>query len=147
MFKIIPFEKAVQLGFSILLLIGLFHLSFILGILLFDFVPKDFLWGGRMKTTDELLEFEIISVITSLFGLLVIWIRNSDITPIVAKRTSRYFLWIFFILFNLNTIGNLLADSYFEQMFSAVTVVLVILFYRMAIEPLKIHSQKSIRNL
>lgn len=147
MIKKIRFEIAAKLGFSILLVISLVHLSFILGILLFDFVPKEFLWGGKMKTANDLLQFEIISLMSGLFGLLIIWIRKSEIASPIVKSTTRIFLWVYFILFTLNTIGNLLADSNFERILSIVTVALSILFYRMAIEPIKINSHTSTETL
>ena len=58
--NIVSFNRAVQLSVIIFSLLSLFHLTIIIGFMFFDFNPIKLLWGGRMKTVDELLKFEII---------------------------------------------------------------------------------------
>lgn len=140
--KIISFNRASQLSTAILGLLSLFHLIVIIGIIIFDYVPNEFLWGGRMKTKDELLQFEIISLAVSFFCVIIILIRSQSIKIKLLLGFSRVILWILFILFLLNTVGNLLAESSFEKSFALLTLILSILCLRMALEPTKKKPEK-----
>ena len=134
--KIISFKAATHLSTAILSLLSLFHLTIIISIIFFDYVPNEFLWGGRMETRKELLQFEILSLIVSLFCVLIILIRSQSIKFSVLLGFSRVVIWLLFILFLLNTIGNLIAESTFERVFALLTVILSILCLRMALEPI-----------
>lgn len=134
--KIISFKAASRLSTAILSLLSLFHLTIIIGIIIFDYVPIEFLWGGQMETRKELLQFEILSLIVSLFCALIILIRSQSIKISVLLGLSRVVIWLLFILFLLNTIGNLIAESTFERVFALLTVILSILCLRMALEPI-----------
>lgn len=140
--KIISFNRASQLSTAILGLLSLFHLIVIIGIIIFDYVPNEFLWGGRMKTKDELLQFEIISLAVSFFCVIIILIRSQSIKIKLLLGFSRVILWILFILFLLNTVGNLLAESSFEKSFALLTLILSTLCLRMALEPTKKKPEK-----
>ena len=132
--NIVSFNQAVQLSVIIFSLLSLFHLTIIIGFMFFDFNPIKLLWGGRMKTVDELLKFEIISLVVSVFCLIVVLVRSQSLISIFIDF-SRVTLWLLFFLFILNTIGNLIAESIFEKFFALVTLILSILCLRMALEP------------
>ena len=134
--NIVSFNQAVQLSVIIFSLLSLFHLTIIIGFMFFDFNPIKLLWGGRMKTVDELLKFEIISLVVSVFCLIVVLVRSKSLISIFIDF-SRVTLWLLFFLFILNTIGNLIAESIFEKFFALVTLILSILCLRMALEPTK----------
>ncbi len=134
--NIVSFNQAVQLSVIIFSLLSLFHLTIIIGFMFFDFNPIKLLWGGRMKTVDELLKFEIISLVVSVFCLIVVLVRSQSLISIFIDF-SRVTLWLLFFLFILNTVGNLIAESIFEKFFALITVILSILCLRMALEPTK----------
>jgi len=115
-------------------LIALFHAGIIVGILFFDFVPLDFLWGGRMETKEELLIFEIISLVVAVFCILVVLIKSGKLHAPPLKKVSGAVLWILFGLFLLNTVGNVLAKTNFEKSFAIVTMALAFLCLRLALE-------------
>jgi hypothetical protein len=94
------------------------------------------LWGGKIKTIDELIKFEIISLVVSIFCLIIVLVRSQSLISIFIDF-SRVTLWLLFFLFILNTIGNLIAESIFEKFFALVTLILSILCLRMALEPTK----------
>jgi hypothetical protein len=98
--------------------------------------PIKILWGGKIKTIDELLKFEIISLVVSIFCLIIVLVRSQSLISIFIDF-SRVTLWLLFFLFILNTIGNLIAESIFEKFFALVTLILSILCLRMALEPTK----------
>lgn len=134
--NIVSFNQAVQLSVIIFSLLSLFHLTIIIGFMFFDFNPIKLLWGGRMKTVVELLKFEIISLVVSVFCLIVVLVRSQSLISIFIDF-SRVTLWLLFFLFILNTVGNLIAESIFEKFFALITVILSILCLRMALEPTK----------
>jgi hypothetical protein len=114
----------------------IFHVLVLLG-----FVPTDIIWGGRLKTSEEILQFELISIFSlSLFGIVILGKQFS-----VKKRIQQIctvLLWVFTILFLLNTIGNLVAKNSLETIiFTPITLISAILCVRLAIE--KHHSSKS----
>lgn len=133
--NIVSFKRATQLSTMILSLLSLFHLIVILGIVFFDYAPNKFLWGGRMETIDELLKFEIISLVGSVFCVIIILIRFKSRKSSIFFYFSRVTLWLLSILFMFNTAGNLMAESRFEKVFALLTVILSILCLRMALEP------------
>jgi hypothetical protein len=132
--KIMSFKLATQISLLIFGLFVLFHLSIILGIVIFDFVPVDFLWGGRMETKDQLLGFEIISLLIMVLCFFIVLIRSEKVRLQRLMRAAVIALWILFILFLLNTIGNLLAKTTFERFLSIPTGMLAILCLRLALE-------------
>jgi len=130
----ISIKRTIQLSLSILGLLSLFHLSVIVGIIFFDYSPIEFLWGGRMETAEELLRFEIISFVVMLVCLFIVLVKAGRI---YLPRLSGFItiaLWILFILFLLNTIGNILAETTFEKLFAIITIILAILCLRLAID-------------
>ena len=133
--NIVSFKRATQLSTMILSLLSLFHLIVILGIIFFDYAPNEFLWGGRMETIDQLLKFEIISLVGSVFCVIIILIRFKSRKSSIFFYFSRVTLWLLSILFMFNTVGNLMAESRFEKVFALLTVILSILCLRVALEP------------
>jgi hypothetical protein len=131
--RIISFDAAARISEILFGLFILFHLAVIIGILFLDFVPVDYLWGGRMETAEQLLGFEILSLLVISLCLLFVLIRTGRLNIPVLYGTSRIVLWILFGLFLLNTIGNLLAESSFEKLFAIITAILSFLCLRLAI--------------
>lgn len=110
-----------------------FHLAIIIGIVFFDFAPVDFLWGGRLQTAEELLTFEFISLMIITFCFLIIVITSGRLPVSKMAGVVKVLLWVLFLLFLLNTIGNLLAKTNFEKGFAVVTAFLAFLCLRLAL--------------
>ncbi|TNE27955.1 MAG: hypothetical protein EP346_10865 [Bacteroidetes bacterium] len=135
---ILSFQRASQLALLLFSLLEVFHLSIILGIVLFDFAPVEYLWGGKMKTAEELLVFEFISLIIMTICLLVVLIRTKILRLPKLMKVSRVLLWVLTVIFALNTLGNLLAESSFEKFFAIATLLLAFVSLRMALEPVEV---------
>ncbi|WP_236972625.1 hypothetical protein [Membranihabitans marinus] len=134
--KILSYQRAIKSCLAILGLLVCFHLSILIAMIFFDFLPLDFLWGGRLKTYSELRNFEIISLLVSLLFFVLVWMRSRGEK---YRKYQRYLKVAMFVLsgyFCLNTLGNLLAVTHFERIFSVVTLVLALLLWRIAIEPI-----------
>jgi hypothetical protein len=132
--NVLSFTKAAQLSSILFSMLILFHAAIIAGIIFFDYAPVDFLWGGRLKTREELLVFEIISLLVGIVCLLAVQIRAGRIKLPGLQRTAGVVLWILVLIFLLNTVGNLLAKTTFEKFFAIVTGLLAILCLRLALE-------------
>ncbi len=106
------------------LLVGIigFHLCILLKI-----IPYEITWGGRLSNDREMYVFESISIIINLFLGLVLLIKGNYIRAIMPMKVINVILWIFLFLFALNTIGNILAKTYFEKFFSIITLAFVYL--------------------
>jgi len=102
----------------LLIAVMLFHLSIILKI-----IPYEITWGGRLKNDSEMYIFETISMIINLFLFLVLLIKGNYVKELIPLRVVNIVLWIFVVLFGLNTIGNILAETNFEKFFAILTAL------------------------
>lgn len=103
---------------AIRLLIGLSSLGIIFHILiLLKIIPYDVAWGGRLKSAQEMYVFESISIALSLFMICIYLLKAKN----VKLNTVNIILWVFFVVFSLNTVGNLVAKTTFEKYFSILT--------------------------
>jgi hypothetical protein len=110
---------SIQILLLISALIIALHLSILAG-----WIPYEYTWGGRLKTVQEMYVFESVSIIVNLLLILSL-LAKGPYPPF--KRTQRWVnivLWVFFILFLLNTVGNLVAKTTFEKWFALVTLLL-----------------------
>lgn len=132
--KTIDFKTAILASLFILGVLILFHIAILMGILLFNDVPIEFLWGGKVNTEAQLLNFEIVSLLTSVIFIILLLIRSKWLNLPKLMGVTRIALWVVFAIFLLNTIGNVLAATFFEKMFAIVSGVLAFLFLRIAAE-------------
>lgn len=94
----------------------IFHLLIIIGV-----IPYELTWGGKLESTKEMLVFESISLVINLFFLHTLLQKGSYIRSTYSKKSIRIILWVFFILFVLNTAGNIQAVTTFEKCLTVVT--------------------------
>lgn len=132
--KLMSFKIATNLSLLLFGLFILFHLSIIIGIVFFDYVPVDFLWGGRMETKAQLLSFEIVSLLIMAFCIFIVLIKSKRINTPRLLKSANISLWILLVLFTLNTVENFFAKTTFENFFAIITAILAILCFRLAIE-------------
>lgn len=113
--------------FSIVLV---FHILVITGL-----IPFKNVWGGQLKTREEMLVFESISIALNLLMMGVVAVKAGYWKINVSTRLITILLWVMVTLFALNTIGNLFANSLLEQLFGTLgTLILALLSLRLAIE-------------
>ena len=132
--KIINFNQAILASLFLIGLLILFHLSILIGIMFFDFAPIDYLWGGQMKTVEQLFMFEIVSLLISLLFFFLVLIKSKRLNLPKLIGAAHIATWVLFVMFSLNTIGNLLAKTNFEKFFAIVTGLLAFLLLRIALE-------------
>lgn len=109
---------------GLILSILIFHLCIILKI-----VPYDIAWGGNLTNDNEMYVFETISILINLLLTCVLLIKGGYVKEFISSKIVDIILWIFLVLFGLNTIGNIFAETLFEKFFAVVTLLFVILIW------------------
>jgi hypothetical protein len=113
----------ILIGVSLAILV--FHLSIILKI-----IPYEVTWGGRLKTDVEMYVFESISIIINLFFVYVLLQKGQFVKSFFTNKFISVTLWVFFVVFSLNTIGNIFAKTTFEKTFTIITLLNAVLIWK-----------------
>jgi membrane protease YdiL (CAAX protease family) len=111
-------QVAVKVMLGLLSIVILFHLLIIL-----EMVPYKMAWGGKLQTDGQMYVFEGFTILINLFLLFTLLIKGRYIKPQLSERTIKIVLWVYFLLFVLNTIGNLFAQSNLEKLFALLTSI------------------------
>ena len=123
------YSEKIQISTFIFLLIAIivFHSFVLLGI-----IPFDIVWGGKLKNHSEMISLERISLFITILMLMVGLLRAKIITIGNHPVKISVMLYTMSILFGLNSIGNLLADTNFEKfVFTPITVLLALLSWQL----------------
>ena len=117
-------KLAIKIMIPLLVAVIIFHLCIVLRI-----IPFEITWGGRLKNDSEMYVFESISILINLFLCFVLLIKGNYLVEIIPMKVVNIALWIYLILFGLNTVGNILAKTMFEKFFTLLTLAFVILIW------------------
>lgn len=117
--------------YSLLFILGavvVFHLFVLIGV-----VPYEIVWGGRLDTRSEMIYFETFSIVINLIMLAVVAMYADIIRVKINKTILKGALWMMFILFLINTLGNILSNDPLERaVFTPLTIILAMLSFRLA---------------
>ena len=112
-------------------------------LILVKIVPYEITWGGKLKTDVEMFVFETFSILINAFFIFVLLQKGAFIKPFFGKKTVSITLWIFFVLFVVNTFGNLFAKTAFEKGLAFLTLINSILLWKIIThQPAKIDFTK-----
>ena len=117
-------KAAIKIMLWLLVAVMLFHLTIILKIL-----PYEITWGGRLENDSEMYVVEAISMVINLCLFAVLLIKGKYLRNFIPLKFVNIVLWIFFVLFGLNTVGNILAETYFEKCFAILTLAFSFLIW------------------
>jgi hypothetical protein len=110
------------------IMIGLVSALMVLHFLiLLKVIPYDITWGGKLKSDEEMYVFESVSIALNGILLLLLLLKGRFIGKVRSFKFINFILWVFLVLFSLNTIGNLLAETIFEKFFTIFTLAFVLL--------------------
>jgi len=114
----------------IFILVMLFHVQVLLGI-----IPFDIVWGGRLKSQEEMIPFEITSIALNSVMLGIVMMQAGllrvNVKPIVLKVA----FWCMFVLFAINTVGNIFSNNELERLiFTPLTFLLAVFSLRLALK-------------
>jgi len=125
LFKI-PFNRAAQMIMGLGVLLLGFHTLVIL-----EVIPYTIVWGSRLNSYDEMIQYEVVSMFILLALITLTWIKTKNKNNAFVS----ILLWVYVGLFALNTIGNLLSKNLFEMIvFTPLTILLALLCARVAME-------------
>ena len=110
-------KTAIKTMLWLLIAIIMFHMSIILKI-----TPYEITWGGRLENDSEMYVFETISIVINIILFYVLLIRGKYLNSFIPLKIINIILWIFLIIFGLNTIGNVFAETNFEKFFTLLTL-------------------------
>lgn len=120
---------AIKIFLGLLIAVILFHICII-----FKIIPYDIAWGGRLKNDAEMYVFEIISILINIFLSIVLLMKGDIVRFRFSDKVINVILWIFFVIFILNTIGNLFAQTFFEKFFAILTGFSAILIWNITMK-------------
>jgi hypothetical protein len=117
-------KYSIKLFLGLLLVVILFHICIILKI-----IPYDIAWGGRLTNDAEMYVFETTSILINIFLSIILLMKGNIIEFKLSDKVINITLWIFFVIFVLNTIGNIFAKTNFEKLFSILTGLSAVLIW------------------
>ncbi|MCX6179052.1 MAG: hypothetical protein NT163_06780 [Chlorobiales bacterium] len=106
-----------------------FHLLVLSGIVSYQMV-----WGGRLRSSSEMLWFEVVSVGLN-FGFLVVALAESGVLMIRGSgKVLKIIVWVMVGVFCVKIIGNIASINSAEKMiFTPVTGLLAVLSFVLAV--------------
>jgi len=126
--KLLPLQIAVYGVLGILSFIIVFHLLVIVGL-----IPFDIIWGGNISEKTEMYAMEAISIAVNMVMLFIVSVYSGIIKLNISHKLIIGAVWVMFVFFLLNTLGNLLAKKTIETyIFTPLTCILSIFCYRIA---------------
>lgn len=116
---------ALKIILGLLTAVIVFHLLIISRIISYEIV-----WAGKLKSVSEMYVFEIISILVNVLLITVLLLKGNVIKHKINDKIINGILWFFVLVFALNTIGNLLAESLFEKaVFTPLTLISSLLIW------------------
>ena len=115
---------AIKILIWLIATVTLFHLAIITKI-----IPYEVAWGGKINNDAEMYVFESISILINLFLGFILLIKGDYVLSFLTTRVVDIILWIFLLIFGLNTIGNLFAETLFEKSLSLLTLIFTYLIW------------------
>lgn len=117
-------QNVIKIMLGLLFMVILFHVLIIIKI-----IPYNIAWGGRLQTDEQMYIFEIASILINLFLGFILLMKGNYFKYQFNNKTLNIVLWIFLMLFIINTIGNIFAQTTFEKMFALLTLLLAFLVW------------------
>ncbi|RFS15013.1 hypothetical protein [Emticicia sp. C21] len=113
------------------ILLGLFSLVIVFHLcIITQLIPYTIVWAGKLNSVEEMYLFEAVSIAINVFFVTVLLLKARYIKHTIPERLLNIILWMFLILFVLNTVGNLMAKTAFERLvFTPMTLLTACLLW------------------
>jgi hypothetical protein len=85
-------------------------------------IPYDITWGGRLQNDQEMYVFETTSIAINLFLIWILLMKGDFVQYKFPVKVIHVILWIFVVVFTLNTVGNIFAKTLLEKAFTLLTL-------------------------
>lgn len=130
MMKLISQRQAINIMITLLTAVLVFHIMVLTGV-----IPYAIVWAGKISTAAEMRKLEVISILVNAFSIITLLLRANYIKNKITVKILNAIIWLLVVLFSLNTIGNLFAESQFElYFFTPLTFISAILCLRIVID-------------
>lgn len=128
-------KRHITEKFAINALLIIFSLMILFHVLvLISVIPFELVWGGRLQSEQQMIPFEIVSIMLNGIMLAVVAIYADLLKVNINKNVIKVALWCMAGLFLLNTIGNSLSINSREKFFfTPLTLLLTLFSWRLAI--------------
>ncbi|CAN5787144.1 hypothetical protein BH11BAC3_BH11BAC3_47220 [soil metagenome] len=127
--RAISFKVAIWTVILLSSVIIIFHF-----LILLQIIPFENVWGGKLKSIEEIYVYESISIVVNCLLILTILVKGQMINPNISPKFINTLLWIFVILFILNTLGNLTSKTSLETIIATpLTFIFALLCLRIVI--------------
>ncbi len=127
--QVIDRRTAGNILLVLLLLALLFQLMVLSGM-----IPQEMVWGGRLETEEQGTTMAFVAIAVLVLMILVVLNRTGRFRSPLAI-VGRIGMWVMFVLFSLNTLGNLAALDMREALiFMPVTLLAALLCLRLAVK-------------
>ncbi|NTS41176.1 hypothetical protein HRG84_09705 [Flavisolibacter sp. BT320] len=104
-----------------------FHILVLTGV-----VPYTIVWGGRLTSKAEMIQFELISIASLVLMLFVVLLHAGLVRISLRPLFFKIAFWVMAGLFLLNTIGNMESLNETERLiFTPVTFLLFLFSLRL----------------
>jgi hypothetical protein len=101
-------------------------------------IPYTIDWAGEIENDTQMYQFESVSVLINVILFSAILIKGQIVPWNVNPKIIQVILYIFVVIFALNTIGNLFAKMNLETyIFTPLTFISAFLCLRIALEKSK----------
>ncbi|SIT12284.1 hypothetical protein SAMN05421766_11167 [Zobellia uliginosa] len=121
----ITMKLSQKIALIIVITYCIFHV-----LVLFQIIPYDVVWGGKIKSVNEMYILEGVALTIMLFIGAILSMKSRLVKPFFAYKTIKRILLVFAIVFMLNTIGNLLAKTIIEKSQAIITLYLAVVLYK-----------------
>ena len=117
----------------LLSLVLIFHFLVILKI-----IPYNIVWAGKIENDAQMNLFESISILINFILLTAILVKGNILRLKINRIIIQVILYLFVVIFALNTVGNLFAKMSLETyIFGPLTFISAFLCLRIALEKSK----------
>ena len=131
--KLISFKTALNGMLLLLTLLIIFHV-FVLA----QIIPYQVVWAGRLNTVSQMRRFEVLAIVPNVILAMVLLLKGNYIRNRLPEKIVNAIIWLFVIVFFLNTVGNLFAVTKFEKyVFGSVSLVSFLLCLRIVRTPFR----------
>ncbi len=131
--KLQHISKGAIEGRALLIIFGLlfsFHLLVLLGI-----IPPTIVWAGKIKSSKDLILLESISLLVLVIASVFVLLKMRSIHFGLQSWVINIGMWILFVFFSLNTIGNMTAMNPIEKYgFGFLTFLIALLSLRLTLK-------------
>lgn len=114
---------AIKIILSILSLLAFLHVLILWGI-----IPYQLVWGGRLNTYEEMLTFETISLMTTVFMIFIFTIKHKNLVKSKTNKFIDILIWCFGVYFGVNTLGNLFSKTGTEMVLGSIISLCLCVF-------------------